>query len=426
MKIYSKEEEEEHYRIIIHSGLKSGIIALGISTLGSFILNKKWSKFRQLPFPIKSFFVSSIATTALVFATDNASRKYQDNKYGSPNSVEPVKELNWKNALLKWGSENKWKIIGGSWVLGMAGSISLLWKDKYLTKAQKLVQARMYAQGITLLILLISAGMSIDSNQIFVPNRNPKNITYDNKKESDDITLQIRFYKMKNIPGNMQRCEILGPFSLLVQGILGTLILFSLLIKRYWEFPRRSFKIWFFDVSKQIIGAGVVHILNVIISDVIGFNEKEKRFSNPCVWYLLNIMIDTTLGVPILWLALRTIGKICIFMGCHGTKSGDYDGDPPRIAWWWKQMLIYILCLIFMKISIIPILKIPVLDNIANWLLSWTISQEKLQIFFTMFLIPLIMNILQYWIIDTIIAKKQKHIVLESKKMNDRPLIVSK
>ncbi|KAG5438068.1 hypothetical protein PCANB_000415 [Pneumocystis canis] len=235
---------------------------------------------------------------------------------------------------------------------------------------------------------------------------------------------------MKNSPINIQKCEILGPFSLLVQSILGTFVLFSLLIKRHWESPQRSFKIWFFDVSKQLIGAGVIHVLNVIISDIIGLNEKEKRLSNPCVWYLLNIVvktststilyklcnqiqIDTTVGVPILWVTLEIIGKICKFMGCVGTKSGDYNGDPPQITWW----VIYVIGLMIMKILIIPILRIPILNITADWLLSWTISQEKLQIFFIMFLIPLIMNILQYWIIDTIIAKRQGRIIFEYKKM---------
>ncbi|KAG5518242.1 hypothetical protein PMAC_003038 [Pneumocystis sp. 'macacae'] len=380
MKIYSKEEEEgyfiedinQHYQIIVRAGLKSGIIALGISVLGAYILNQKWSKFRQLTLPIKSFFVSSIATTALVISTDNASKKYQDSKYGSPNSIKSVEKLNWQTILLNWCSENKWKIIAGSWALSMIGSFSFLWRDKYLTRAQKLVQARMYAQGITLLVLLISAGMSIDRGQFFDSNKN--NTNYDNNKEVNDVHVNISNYVVR-----------------------------------------------LFDVSKQVIGAGVIHTLNVLISDIIGFNEKEKGFSNPCVWYLLNILTDTTVGIPILWLMLRIIGKVCNFMGCIGTKSGDYDGDPPRITWF-----IYIIGLISMKILIIPILKIPILDNTANWLLSWTISQEKLQIFFTMFFIPLIMNILQYWVIDTIIAKKQRHIILGSRKMDDGLLITSK
>ncbi|KTW28778.1 hypothetical protein T552_01408 [Pneumocystis carinii B80] len=196
---------------------------------------------------------------------------------------------------------------------------------------------------------------------------------------------------MKNAQKDILDCKILSPFSLFVQEILGAFVLFSLLIKRHWEYPRRSFRIWFFDVSKQIIGAAVIHILNVFISNIIGFNEREHGFSNPCVWYLLNIMIDTTIGVPILWIVLGFIGRICKFMGCVGTKSGDYDGDPPRITWWLKQLFIYILGLICMKISVFPILRIPILDNTANWLLSWTSSEEKLQIFFIMFFVPLML-----------------------------------
>ncbi|KTW31135.1 uncharacterized protein T551_01208 [Pneumocystis jirovecii RU7] len=184
LKIYSKEEEEEHYRIIVRAGLKSGIIALGISVVGAYILNKKWNKFRQLTLPIKSFFVSSIATTALVISTDNASKKYQDSKYGSLDPIKPAEKINWQSALLIWCSENKWKIIAGSWALSMIGSFSFLWRDKYLTKAQKLVQARMYAQGITLLVLLVSAGLSIDRSQFFDFN---KNNTNNNNKEINDV-----------------------------------------------------------------------------------------------------------------------------------------------------------------------------------------------------------------------------------------------
>ena len=37
---------------------------------------------------------------------------------------------------------------------------SIFPKKRYLTTAQKFVQARMYAQGLTLIILLASAGLS--------------------------------------------------------------------------------------------------------------------------------------------------------------------------------------------------------------------------------------------------------------------------
>lgn len=48
-----------------------------------------------------------------------------------------------------------------------------------------------------------------------------------------------------------------------------------------------------FDVSKQVVGQMFVHGVNVFLSD-FGSNHTE---GNACVFYFLNILIDTTLGV---------------------------------------------------------------------------------------------------------------------------------
>jgi len=59
--------------------------------------------------------------------------------------------------ILAFGSENRLKIIFGAWLASLAGSGYLVWQDKYLTRAQKIVQVRMYAQGITVALIVISA-----------------------------------------------------------------------------------------------------------------------------------------------------------------------------------------------------------------------------------------------------------------------------
>lgn len=55
-----------------------------------------------------------------------------------------------------WASENRYPILFGVWVASMAGSWSLVNRNRYLSGSQKLVQARMYAQGATLSALLAS------------------------------------------------------------------------------------------------------------------------------------------------------------------------------------------------------------------------------------------------------------------------------
>lgn len=47
-----------------------------------------------------------------------------------------------------------------------------------------------------------------------------------------------------------------------------------------------------FDVSKQVVGQMFVHGVNVLISDL----GSHHSAGNACVYYFLNILIDTTFG----------------------------------------------------------------------------------------------------------------------------------
>ena len=86
---------------------------------------------------------------------DRAQREAQDQKK-SESVLTRLKEL---------GRENRYGIIGASWILSMAVSLALVSRNRYLTAGQKLVQARVYAQGLTLAVFIASAGIEFqDAN----------------------------------------------------------------------------------------------------------------------------------------------------------------------------------------------------------------------------------------------------------------------
>lgn len=105
-------------------------------------------------------------------------------------------------------------------------------------------------------------------------------------------------------------CRLLGPFALFVQGALGLLALLSLVFKRWRERPRRPLNVWFYDVSKQILGTFLLHLANLgmsmISSGALEVQGQEKELSdaaaasaggdqpNPCSFYLLNLAIDVS------------------------------------------------------------------------------------------------------------------------------------
>lgn len=94
-------------------------------------------------------------------------------------------------------------------------------------------------------------------------------------------------------------CHLLGEASIFIQGALGALALLSLVYKRWRERPRRPWKIWFFDVSKQVFGSVLLHIANLLMSMLSSgqfeINPKTDTGgyrANPCSFYLLNLAID--------------------------------------------------------------------------------------------------------------------------------------
>ncbi len=95
-------------------------------------------------------------------------------------------------------------------------------------------------------------------------------------------------------------------------------------------------------------------------------------------------------------------------------KSGDY-GHPPNVNWWKRQTIAFICCLFVMKFMVVTIFRLfPVLFDIGEWLLGWTLYNAKLQVVFVMLIFPLVMNILQFWLVDQVIKKKLESVKLEN------------
>lgn len=197
-------------------------------------------------------------------------------------------------------------------------------------------------------------------------------------------------------------CELLGPTALVVQALMGVLVILSLVYKRHRETAKRPWRIWLFDVSKQVVGQMFVHGVNVFISDFV----SQATEGNACVFYFLNILIDTTIGVGMIYIILHLLTYLFSEkFNLKGFESGVY-GNPPSITFWYRQAAIYVLALTSMKFIVILLLILfPGIFRIGEWLLSWTWTGDgdALQVVFTMGLFPIMMNIVQFWLIDSIV-----------------------
>jgi Hypoxia induced protein conserved region len=191
MKILTKEEEAAHYNATVKGGIAGGIIGLALvrtllckvprDTLWNITADTsqggaavygahlRFPTFRALTLPMKTFLVTSSGTFISIVAADRASRKYE-------NARDPQRQYRDKATLDQdavrasettfqrfkdWGRENRYPIVTASWVASMGIALGLVGRNPYLSRAQKLVQARVYAQGLTLAVLVATAAFEM-------------------------------------------------------------------------------------------------------------------------------------------------------------------------------------------------------------------------------------------------------------------------
>ena len=206
-------------------------------------------------------------------------------------------------------------------------------------------------------------------------------------------------------------CKLMGGFAILVQISMATMALLSLLYKRHIETPKRPILIWTMDTSKQAIAASLVHFTNVFVSEFAQLLGGGESSNNPCVWYFLNLALDTTIGVYILYLVLSATNYVCVkILGLTDIDSGHY-GEPPKLYAWFKQLIIFLFSWVWVKLLVvIALILFPFLNSVALSILAFFKGSAEGQIVFTMFVFPLIMNVIQALLTDRIIKGRVRDV----------------
>merc|ERR1712118_584692 len=143
--------------------------------------------------------------------------------------------------------------------------------------------------------------------------------------------------------------------------------------------------------------------------------EWTLRTGDECEWYWMNIMVDTTLGVGVSALLLCLFAKrIVSKLGNEGAKdfkSGEYrDERTNQIvkAKYFKQLVVWLMVVSVMKVIMLLFMLIAQypLQAFAGTVLQPFMNHPNFKLLVVMIVTPLIMNSLQFWLVDNIIRKK--------------------
>ncbi|KAJ5956820.1 hypothetical protein N7501_011099 [Penicillium viridicatum] len=174
MKLLTKEQEEAHYRSVVKGGTVGGLLGLAGGVAGVLLASRRYHTIRNLTVPMKAFLVTSSGTFTGIIAADHASREYENEQNAAYQwyenreerlHAEQIRGLSFTDRAAAFARREKYKIITATWVASMVGSFALVSRIPGLSGQQKLVQARVYAQGLTLGVLCASAAFEISDQR---------------------------------------------------------------------------------------------------------------------------------------------------------------------------------------------------------------------------------------------------------------------
>ena len=102
--------------------------------------------------------------------------------------------------------------------------------------------------------------------------------------------------------------DILGTFGIFIQALLGLLSFSALIVKRFFEHPKRPFIVWVLDTSKQAFSSTLAHLLNMFLAMLLSHHNDSDNWE----WYFINISVDVILGVFLCYYILMIIEKIAL------------------------------------------------------------------------------------------------------------------
>lgn len=209
----------------------------------------------------------------------------------------------------------------------------------------------------------------------------------------------------------MVECGVIpGTYGVFVQCLLFTCCIAVLVFKKKRESVSRTWIEFGLDSSKQLIGAGWIHVMNLGAALVLGHRMSA---GDECEWYWVNIMIDTTLGVAVEYALLQLISKY-IELHRHDAadfRTGEYmNAGKLDFERYTKQLVVWLMVVTGMKILMVFLMVTfaSMLQGVAATVLAPVADSPRVKLLIVMILTPLLMNSFQLWVVDNFI-RSQKH-----------------
>ncbi|KAH9951711.1 hypothetical protein B0H21DRAFT_717174 [Amylocystis lapponica] len=174
MKLATPEELAAHQKATLRGAIEGILGGLAFSLPASFYFQRTSPYYRALPPHLKALGIIMVVGPCYAIQAERRGVQYDKSTWTGAGVLELQREENvelsrWnsldsREKLKDWAARNQYKLILGSWAASVAVAGTIVMRNRHQTVAQKVVQARMWAQGLTIGVL-IGAGVLTQSQR---------------------------------------------------------------------------------------------------------------------------------------------------------------------------------------------------------------------------------------------------------------------
>ncbi|XP_064462467.1 store-operated calcium entry regulator STIMATE-like isoform X2 [Ornithodoros turicata] len=154
----------------------------------------------------------------------------------------------------------------------------------------------------------------------------------------------------------------------------------------------------FYDTSKQAVGALVIHFANIFLAEFFQ--------GDPCTWYIVSFLLDSSLGLMFLFAGIRLTQHIARKRGWDALMFGEY-GIPPEPRAWLAQCAVYVTLMLCEKVMVVLVIQLHFWERVRVFIMS-PIRNPKVEVALVVLVIPFFINVFIFWVTDNFLMHKPR------------------
>jgi len=166
----TQKQVEEHTAASRRGAIEGTILGGSIAFAGSYWAQRRLPAYRNLPLSLKALGIIIITAPLLSIQAERRGLEYDRSQWeGAARELMDEKEFEeetrWQKLSLwdkvgDWSYRHQYSLIMGSWATSLAVAGTIISRNEYQTYPQKIVQARMWAQGLTIGLLIVAGALT--------------------------------------------------------------------------------------------------------------------------------------------------------------------------------------------------------------------------------------------------------------------------